>query len=269
MFCSTFFRALLGAGAAIVMLLPAPAEAQIVRRYRGGGVAVRAPFVRVDVGPYGETSVRAPFVAVDDPGSVYVGPRARRLRRPLYAVPPGGVVPSQQPTLAEYRPLPTSAELAAMDLPTLVQTLRDLEATLMYELSRFDKAAGWQWYLALPDDALGSPGEPEISVRLDVLEKQLARFDKVAAGGQFAKIAELPSFPVTHEALGLVVEQFRGDSPALVPPQGNDFSHDPGPVMERDGRELLPAPPPSPEPPSSDTPNPELRSGERSIIKQR
>ncbi len=40
-----------------------------------GGVRVRAPFVRVDVGPYGGVSVRAPFAAVDvPPRSYYPGP---------------------------------------------------------------------------------------------------------------------------------------------------------------------------------------------------
>jgi hypothetical protein len=268
MFCSTFFRTLLGVGAAIVMLFPAPAEAQIVRRYAGGGVAVRAPFVRVDVGPYGETSVRAPFVAVDDPGGVYVGPRRRWMRRPLYAAPPEGAAPYygqpgaaplQQPAPAEFRPLPTSEELAVLDVPTLLQVLRDLSATLQYELQRFDKADGWQRYLALSDDALGNPGAEQVAIRLDVLQKQLARFEKVAAGGQFAKIAALPSFAPTHEALRLVVERFSEGGPAMVPPSDDDYSHDPGPVTERGESELLPAPPPSPEP----------RRGERSILKPR
>lgn len=262
---STFFRTVFGICGALVMSLPTPAEAQIVRRYAGGGVAVRAPFVRVDVGPYGATSVRAPFVAVDDPGTVYVGPGGRRLRRPMYAygvMPPGApgapLVGQEQLALTAGRPLPTGEELAAMDLPTLVATMHELMATLQFELERFDKADGWQRYLALPEDALSGPGE-EVSVRLDELQKQLARFDKVAGGGQFTKIAALPSFPATHEALRLLVEQFNEGGPAMVPPQDAEFSRDPGPVTERDESELLPAPPPSPEP----------RRGERSILKQR
>lgn len=274
MFQSTFFRALLAVGGAVVMLAPPSAEAQIVRRYAGGGVAVRAPFVRVDVGPYGGTSVRAPFVAVDDPGGVYVGRRRRFLRRQMYMAPPEAVPQNaaqpdeayaMRPTPAEARPLPTAEELAALDLESLVGTLRNLSAHLDYSLERFDKAAGWQQYLALPGDALGSPGTKQMAIRLDVLQKELARFDKVAAGAEFAKIAALPSFAPTHEALRLVVERFSEEGPVIVDPDPFGDGHlDPGPVTEdstaeHDERELLPSPPPSPEP----------RSGERSILRRR
>ena len=267
---STFLRSLLASGGAILFLVPAPAEAQIVRRYAGGGVAVRAPFVRVDVGPNGATSVRAPFVAVDDPGSVHVGWRQRRrLRRhPELAEAEAGVAPygqpnqtqAMRPTLAQPRPLPAAEELASLDDVTLIQTLRDLSAHLAYSLQRFDKAAGWQRYLALPYDALGSPGVEPVELHLDVLEKQLARFDKVATRAELAKIAALPSFAPTHIALGLVVERFSGPAPAPIDldPFG-DNSHDPGPVTEPAERELLPSPPPSPEP----------RRGQRSILKRR
>lgn len=268
MFFATSLRALIVGTSALLTLWPESADAQFVRRYAGGGVAVRAPFVRVDVGPYGETSVRAPFVAVDDPGATYVGPGQRRRGRPGYG--PGyygQVAPNPQPA----RPLPTPAELAALDLPQLVQTFRELEATLQYELGRFDKAAGWQQYLAVPPEALGDPTADPIAVELNVLEKQLGRFDNVAAGGEFAKIAASPSFPATHEALRLVVERFAGSDPgpgadpgpgpAMVPPQDEDYSKDPGPVTESESEEL-PAPPPSPEPPRMQ------RSGERSILKK-
>ena len=90
MFCSTFLRPLFAVGGAVFMLVPAPADAQMVRRYGRGGVHVRAPFVRVDIAPNGATSVRAPFVAVDDPGGVYIGPWRRRMRQPLYMAPPEG-----------------------------------------------------------------------------------------------------------------------------------------------------------------------------------
>ena len=42
-----------------------PTDAQIVRFGAGGGVNVRAPFVRVNVDPFGNTSVRAPFVNIN------------------------------------------------------------------------------------------------------------------------------------------------------------------------------------------------------------
>ena len=158
---------------------------------------------------------------------------------------------------------------------TLVETLRNLSAHFAYSLERFDKAAGWQRYLALPGDALGSPGIEPVAIRLDVLEKQLARYDKVATGAEYAKIADLPSFAPTHAALGLVVERFSDERPMTVDPDPfGDNRNDPGPVtegsttegstvqgskVEQDKSELLPSPPPSPEP----------RRGERSIIRRR
>ncbi len=274
MFCSTFLRTLFAVGGAVFMLVPAPADAQIVRRYGRGGVHVRAPFVRVDVAPNGATSVRAPFVAVDDPGGVYIGPWRRRMRQPLYMAPPEGAAGyygrpgeayAMRPTLAGPRPLPTAEELAALDVVTLVETLRNLSAHFAYSLERFDKAAGWQRYLALPGDALGNPGVEPVAIRLDVLEKQLARYDKVATGAEFAKIADLPSFAPTHGALRLVVERFSADGPAIVDPDPfADNRNDPGPVtqgskLEQGKGELLPSPPPNPEP----------RRGERSIIRHR
>jgi hypothetical protein len=278
MFSATWLRVCVAFGGTCLFLAPESAEAQFVRRYAGGGVAVRAPFVRVDVGPYGETSVRAPFVAVDDPGAVYVGPGGRRIGRPGYAygvygaVPPGAM--QQQAAPAPARPYPTPEQLAAMELLALVQELRVLDALLTYELGRFDRPEGWQRYLALPPDALGAPGDPEPAVRLDVLQRQLARFDKVAANEEFAKVAASPSFAATHAALRAVVERFGeggptldGDpasegGPALIPPQDEDFPNDPGPVTDSEESEQLPAPPPNPEPAR-------MRSGERSILKQR
>ena len=248
-------------GGALCLLIPMPAEGQIVRRYPGGGVSVRAPFVRVDVGPYGATSVRAPFVAVDDPGGVWVGPGRRRMRRPGFAEasPYHGQVQAMHPPLAEAPPLPTPEQLSAMDLVTLVGTLRDLSGTLQQSLRRFDDPVGWQRYLEIPEDALGSPGMENLEVRLDVLEKQLTRYDKVAVGQKFAKIAAIPTFQATHAALQLVVERFSEAGPVLIDPAAENWQKDPGPVTEPEDGELLPAPPPSPEP----------RQGEHSILKRR
>ena len=240
---------------------PQPAAGQIVRRYPGGGVSVRAPFVRVDVGPYGGTSVRAPFVAVDDPGGVYIGPRRRLLRRPRFAEAPPyyGQVETTQPTLATRPPLPTAEELAALDLVSLVGTLRDLSRALQEALQRFDDPTGWQRYLALPEDALGAPGTDEVAIQLSVLQERLERYDQVATGGKFAKIAEMPSFVATHTALELVVARFAEAGPVLGEPDADDWRHDPGPITEEIESEPLPAPLPQTDP----------RRGERSILKRR
>jgi hypothetical protein len=269
MSCFTFLRTMLAVGGVVLFLMPAPAEAQIVRRYAGGGVAVRAPFVRVDVGPNGGTSVRAPFVAVDDPGDVHVGWRQRRrLRRhPELAEAEAAAEPlarrqqaqAMRPTLAEPRPFPTMEQLASFDDVTLLQTLRDLSAQLDYSLQRFDKAVRWQRYLALPQDSLGTAGVEPVEIQIEVLEKQLTRYDKVAAGHEFAKIAALSSFAPTHAALRLVVERFSQPGPVMVDPDPfGDNRYDPGPVGEPAENETLPTPPPSPEP----------RLGQRSILKR-
>ena len=58
-------------------LLPTDvAWSQMVRVYRGGGVSVRAPFVRVQVGPNGQRFIRAPFVAIDTAGRRRAMPHA-------------------------------------------------------------------------------------------------------------------------------------------------------------------------------------------------
>lgn len=66
------------------------AAGQFVRRGIGGGVIVRAPFVNVDVDPYGGTRVRAPFVGVDTPGNY----------------PPPGYGPPPAYGYAPYAPIP-------------------------------------------------------------------------------------------------------------------------------------------------------------------
>src|SRR5262245_46550155 len=75
----------------------------------GGGVHVRAPFVRVDVGPYGGVSVRAPFTAVDVP------PRD-------FFYDPNYPPPYIERRFAEPQ-FPTAADLAAMDDEQFIQAL--------------------------------------------------------------------------------------------------------------------------------------------------
>ncbi len=252
---------------AITFVLAGDANSQIVRRYPGGGLTVRAPFVRVDVGAYGGTSVRAPFVAVD-PGAVQVGPRRRLLRRQIRAERRAleqteqsqsfGQVQAEPPTLAETPPLPSPAELEALELTELVSALRDLSRILHDSLEKFDDPTGWQRYLEIPDTALGSPGIEEVAIDLSALEKKLDRFRNVANDAEFAKISKLQPFKATLFTLELVVDRFTQAGPILGDPDGSQRQQDPGPVTAPDdSSELLV--PPSPEP----------RSGERSILKRR
>ncbi len=201
------FPALIGLGGALLMFLPTPAEAQIVRRFPGGGLQVRAPFVRVNVGPYG-TSVRAPLVAVD-PGSVRIGLRRRFapvpqqvapvVRRPVVAVPRSGDLSDRGYVLPDrgYVPFPTAEELAAMDDLTLLTAVNDLGYSLDVRLARLETGAGWQRYLRIPASAPTAHSEKFVQT--------LARYDSVADNPEFAKIAGLPSFIATKAALRQVV----------------------------------------------------------------
>jgi len=253
-------RTLIGLGVAIVMLLPVSAEAQIVRRFRGGGVQVRAPLVRVNVNPYGGTSVRAPFVAVD-PGGVHVGLRQRLAPLPQQVAPPVGrpVGPQGQAYSGDqsergysgqgYVPFPSSDDLLAMDDPALFATLGDLFYALDRRLSRLSTGAGWQRYLLLPSDVLRDP-----VANLDQLEHGLARFDSVADNPEFSKIAGLPSFIATKAALRQVIARLAVSQavPTTTGPQGPEF-----PAAAKD--EILPTPA-TPKKPAG-------TRGERSILK--
>jgi len=263
-------RTLIGMGTiALLFSFSLSADAQIVRRYARGGVAVRAPFVRVDVGPGGATSVRAPFVAIDDPGGVYIG---RRGRRRLYAQqqPAAGYgAPYQEPTLAaqptyvDAYPLPTTEQLAAMNDLELINTVWDLSARLDARFARFDTGDSWQRYLGFPANAFSKPGVQPVEIRLDALVKTLARFDSVSDNPEFAKIAGLPIFIATKAALRQAVERFQSGSVREGGPQMVDPS-DPFPAPSdsepADPNEVLPTPEP--------TTRAAATRGERSILKK-
>ncbi len=268
-------RTFIGFGAIALSLLTLSADAQIVRRYARGGVAVRAPFVRVDVGPGGATSVRAPFVAVDDPGGVYIG---RHRRRRLYAQqqPPvaGYGAPYREPTLAaqpayvDNSPLPTTEQLAAMNDLELINTVWDLSARLDARLARFDTGDGWRRYLGFPADAFSEPGVQPVEIRLDALVKTLARFDSVSDNPEYGKIAGLPIFIAAKAALRQAVTRFQSGShhegnlreggPQMVDP--SDPSPAPSNSESDNPNEVLPTPEPA-------THSAATR-GERSILKQ-
>ena len=244
-------------------------EAQIVQRHPGGGLTVRAPFVRVGVDPWGRTSVRAPFVAVDDPGTVRIGLQRRLARRQWRAERRAALAEQEAatfgqpetpaPTPAQAPPLPSAAEMASMDMVELIATLRDMSRLFQESLQdRFDDPGGWQRYLAIPEDALGTPGVEQVALRMDVLDEQLERYSKAAAGGKYAKIAAMPSFAATHAALELVMQRFAEAEPAQAEPAEESWQNDPGPVTQPRPVEALPVPP-----------NPEPRRGERSILKRR
>jgi hypothetical protein len=164
----------------------------------GGGVRVRAPFVRVDVGPYGGVSVRAPFAAVDVPPRAY-----------YYESDYGA------PYIIERRVVepsfPTAAELTAMDADQLNQALRNISQRLHDRLARFDTGPTWQVYLQLSSEAVDAsiPADE----RTAALAKLLDRFHKVAADPQYPMISGLPAFTAMAAALNEAVSRPDGMSP--------------------------------------------------------
>lgn len=257
--CRTLIGMVIGvASVSAVLLLTSSAEGQLVRVHRGGGgVHVRAPFVRVDVGPDGTTSVRAPFTAVDSPGHVYVGPHRGLLAPSPYAAPTlyGGQA------AVHARPFPTQQQLAAMDDAALFATLRDVSTRLNLRLDRLKTGAGWQRYLGVSEEALDGPAiEPNggvpLVIRIDLLQKVLTRFDLTADNPEYVKIATLSSFLATRTVLRKVIERF--GEPQIIDSSGADSPRTE--VSDKPQDEVLPTPAPEPRSGTS--------SGERSILKR-
>jgi len=187
----------------------------------GGGVRVRAPFVRVDVGPYGGVSVRAPFAAVDVPPDGYYG---------LGYGPP--VIVERRYTEPTYA---TAADFAVMDTDQLHLALRGISQSLHDRLSRFDTGETWQRYLRLPEAAVDQSlpaGERTAS-----LATLLDRFHRIAADPQYSMIARLPAFVAMEAALNEAVSR-----PETLPKPAAESAHEdlPLPAPEQpavEGRE--------------------------------
>ena len=196
--------------------------AQLVRIGRGGGVAVRAPFVRVDVGPYG-TSVRAPFTAVDTPRY-----RARGRSswyqygdRGQYGPLPGyGSAPSSE-LLAD-----PETDITRLDLPALRSSLIAQWNALQLDLRRFSTGAGWQRHLSLPPELFSGSGDPPI----DVLQEILGRYARVANSEQYRVIARLASFQATHRLLAAYLDRL--PQPPTEEPPAPPAENVPPPVPE-------------------------------------
>jgi len=287
---SSCLRTLIGLSGVLVMLLPSSTEAQIVRRFAGGGIRVNAPFVRVDIGPGGGTSVRAPFTAVDRPGRIFLGRRRRLMAQPQHAAPQQRVTPrtqastqarAQQPTPVDVDalPYPTASQLAAMEDAVLVETLREMMGRLNYRLSLLKTGEGWQRYLVLPRELLGSPGAPPESAQLDKIQKVLPHFRGTLDDPQFVKIFTLPSFVAAYNTLEEVSRRFSGDQigdpligdpliggPEITDPNSSETTPTDQPAEKANGPieeaiEILPTPQPA------EVPN--ATRGERSILKRK
>ena len=185
-----------------VWLLTDVAESQIVRRYPGGAVHVRAPFVRVFVGPLGETSVRAPFVAVDTPGRRYVTHHGARVKDP-HRKPPGQLQPQPQ-----AQPQPTPADPAALDWQALRRMLRSGATRLEEQLDRTAPSKGWKEHLQtelLRELVAEDVDRPPDAETIEALRAVLRRYDTTAASEQFHAIASMSGFQMVRSALGELV----------------------------------------------------------------
>jgi len=196
--------------ATLFLALPGLSQGQIVRFGPGGGVRVRAPFVRVYVGPGGATSVRAPFTAVDVPGPRYNVPAGRYRGADPRRVVPGPYYPYGQPDFAppdrqpaesfdtpllpSPQPQPQPIEIAdasTLDWHALRRMLRTGAVELDGQLDGIAHGQGWKEYLAtvtlreiLPDDANVPPDSLAVDLMRDVLQK----YDSAQGSGQYGAL---------------------------------------------------------------------------------
>ncbi len=266
-------RTLIAFGGTFVLFLPNLANAQIVRRFAGGGIQVNAPFVRVNIGPGGATSVRAPFTAVDSPGRNFLE-RRRFLAQPRYVAPQRRVAPRTLNTSAQSvrqpetvdvdaLPYPTVGELTAMEDVKLVETLRQMMARLQYRLSRLKTGEGWQSYLVLSREILGSPGAPVEAAQFEEVQNILPKYASVQEDPEFVKISGLPSFFATFAALRETARRFApttSSGPKIPDPNSGDIAPIEEPPVE-EPLEILPTP-------KADV-MPNAKRGERSILKRK
>jgi hypothetical protein len=243
--------------AAGVGLLSQDAAGQFVRRGLGGGVIVRAPFVNVDVDPYGGTRVRAPFVGVDTPGNY---PPPGYGPPPAYGYAPygyapygyapqgyGSAQPSYDPTLdlhaeqfGPYQGAPpaTGPERSVMQRPVSAPPAQD-QAALAAELQSLDEeglrtaiAGAWQRFeeslSRLEDgaswrDYLTLPADTASSDGGPAGWDQLARrLDSLHRDAQFQRITSQVGFAQLEALVGEKIRRLDANGPAAAdsPPAG-------------------------------------------------
>jgi hypothetical protein len=201
----------------------AAAEAQLVRVGPAGGVRVRAPFVSVDVLPFGlGTSVRAPFTSVNtrayalgyrgyyQPG--YRAPLYYAPVQPVYPVPVYDVYPAPVPVYngapaAVYSVPGQQFDVAynpgAVGSPgNLVQQLRGAAVSLSQSLAnRRDDGDIWLEYLA-PGKIIAAIDANE---SLDSLGELLRNYEGVTGNPSLGSIQAASGFNQTYRLLQQLV----------------------------------------------------------------
>jgi hypothetical protein len=186
---------------------------QIVR-VGPGGVRVRAPFVGVNVDPYGGTSVRAPFTNIYAPGYAY--PNGAQYGNGRWYADSGwsrwgteydlrqtrGIETRQ---LRETPSLPADVELAEMNWQELRRVLRFGALELEQTLDRMDGGGGWKKYLQVgtlrdmvADDANRPPDHGTAAKLVEIYQA----YDSASANPQYSAVAALWGFRAVHGALG-------------------------------------------------------------------
>jgi hypothetical protein len=174
------------------LLLTGVARSQMVRTYSDGAVHVRAPFVRVFVGPNGETSVRAPFATIDTPGRRHISYGGTRAND-LYGAQSGKL--QSQPTLADP---------AALDWQALRRMLRSGATRLEKQLDQTARGKGWKEYLQtdlLCELVAGDVNRPPDSDAIEALRDTLRLYDATSASRRFRMITSLAGFAMVQSAL--------------------------------------------------------------------
>ena len=187
----------------VLCFLVQTGNAQIVRYGPGGAVRVRAPFVRVDVGP-GGSYVRAPFTSVYRPR--YWGDRR-------YSLNPD--------------------DLTQKTLPELRSSLVAHWTLLQQELGRFKNGASWQKHLQLLAGRTGDSTDPLAVANADPVEFKnvLGRFDRVAKDPKYGGISRLASFQATHRLLSVYLDRLMKAAPEMPPPPAPEILPQPQPQL--------------------------------------
>jgi hypothetical protein len=222
------------------------AEAQIVRIGPFGGVRVRAPFVSVDVQPYGGgTRVRAPFTSVNTGPFRYPYAVPGYPIRPGYpalpALPPAPVYPvPAYPNGGYVYPQPDGYQAARPSTSGAVRDRLLASAQLLKRnlSARRDDGGVWLNYLQ-PDRIIETIQRGESA---DSLRTLLGNYDGVVANPGLTSISRASGFRETHQLLKAFIES---------PP-----ASEPTPPPASDAVELAPIPAPAPVPEIGNEPAP-------------
>jgi len=182
------------------------ADAQLVRVGPLGGVSVRAPFVRVDVLPFGGgTRVRAPFTRVNTgayrfgyaPAPISAYPQPQHVQPDPVVTTPVEPLVDSTPALPE-----ATSQPIAVDVGAATERLREAAETLLQSLrARSDDADVWIEYLQ-PDRIIATIDRSD---SIESLRPLLVNYNGVLANRALASIGSTAGFVQTRRWLTAVL----------------------------------------------------------------